>query len=127
ALVSSQPQAVVEALAAHLGIEHAQGQRLACHDGRLTGEVATALRIHAPQLDWMLHCPWLQDCDLEQSVAYAGHRRHAALLSCAGAACVLNPDRALARLARTAGWPVVYDHTPPARSARPHACQGTLN
>jgi phosphoserine phosphatase len=45
--------------------------------------------------------------DLTKSVAYGSHGDDALLLAGVGEACCIAPDRALRRVARDSGWPVV--------------------
>jgi phosphoserine phosphatase len=46
--------------------------------------------------------------DLQRSIAYGASRADALLLSLVGMPCAVDPDRALARIARDLDWPVLW-------------------
>ncbi|WP_024285847.1 HAD family phosphatase [Cellulomonas sp. KRMCY2] len=102
-IVSASGAEVVEPIAALLGADHVIATRMEIVDGRYTGEIAfyaygenkaTAVRELAEQ----------QGYDLAESYAYSDSGTDLPMLETVGHATVVNPDRALRRLAVEHGW-----------------------
>ena len=104
-VVSASGSEVVEPIAALIGADHVVASRLAVEDGRYTGEIefycygenkAVAIRELAER----------EGYDLAASFAYSDSITDAPMLEAVGHAVVVNPDRALRRLAVERGWRV---------------------
>jgi len=105
-VVSASGEEMVQPIAAALGAEHSAATRMAVLDGRYTGEIdfycygegkAIAARALADQ-----HGYQLAEC-----YAYSDSITDLPLLELVGHPHAVNPDRALRRVARAHGWPVV--------------------
>ncbi|WP_435738440.1 HAD-IB family hydrolase [Cellulosimicrobium sp. PMB13] len=105
-VVSASGSEVVEPIAAVLGADHAISSRMAIEDGRYTGGIdfyaygenkAAAIRELAER----------EGYDLGASYAYSDSVTDAPMLAEVGHASVVNPDRALRRLAAEHGWGVL--------------------
>ena len=104
-LVSASPTEIVEPVAEHLGMDEVICSRADVDErGRYTGVAfwssgehkAVAVRAAADRLG----------LDLERCFAYSDSATDLPLLGCVGHPVAVNPDRALARVARTRGWPI---------------------
>lgn len=102
-VVSASGSEVVEPIAAVLGADHTISSRMTVEDGRYTGEIdfyaygenkAAAIRELAERAGY----------DLDASYAYSDSVTDAPMLAVVGHAFVVNPDRALRRLAAEHGW-----------------------
>jgi HAD superfamily hydrolase (TIGR01490 family) len=102
-IVSASGSEVVEPIAALLGADHVIATRMEIEDGRYTGQIAfyaygenkaTAVRELAER----------EGFDLAASTAYSDSVTDAPMLDAVGQAYVVNPDRALRRLAGERGW-----------------------
>ncbi|WP_251152442.1 HAD-IB family hydrolase [Cellulosimicrobium sp. Marseille-Q4280] len=105
-VVSASGSEVVEPIAAVLGADHAISSRMAIEEGRYTGGIdfyaygenkAAAIRELAER----------EGYDLGASYAYSDSVTDAPMLAEVGHASVVNPDRALRRLAAEHGWGVL--------------------
>lgn len=106
-IVSASPIEIVEPLARHLGADDAIASRARLDErGHYTGEVdfyaygpekATAITDYAAR----------HDIDLTESHAYSDSATDEPMLRSVGHPVAVNPDRALARLAESEGWPVL--------------------
>ncbi len=106
-LVSSAPEEIVEPLAAMLGVDGAVASRAEIdEEGRYTGKIdfyaqgegkAIAIRELAAS----------HHLDLEGSSAYSDSITDLPMLELVGHPFAVNPDRALAREAKTRGWEVL--------------------
>ncbi len=104
-IVSASGSEVVEPIAEMLAADHVVATRMAVVDGRYTGDIdfyaygenkATAVRELAEAHGY----------DLTASYAYSDSITDAPMLSAVGHGVVVNPDRALRRLAVANGWEV---------------------
>jgi len=102
-VVSASGSEVVEPIAAVLGADHVISSRMAVEDGRYTGSIdfyaygenkAVAIRELAED----------EGYDLAASYAYSDSVTDAPMLAEVGHGFVVNPDRALRRLAAEHGW-----------------------
>lgn len=105
-VVSASGEEMVQPIAAALGAEHAAATRMTVVDGRYTGEIdfycygegkATAARALAAEHGYQL----------ERCYAYSDSITDLPLLEAVGHPHAVNPDRALRRIARDRGWPVL--------------------
>lgn len=126
-LVSASPEEIVFPLAEHLGVDGAIASRARVDDdGRYTGEVdlyaygphkATAITEMAHRLG----------IDLSTSWAYSDSATDEPMLRAVGNPVAVNPDRELARLAETEGWPVLsFTHPVPLRERVPLPSTGRV-
>lgn len=116
-IVSASGTEVVTPIADMLGADHVIATRMEIADGRYTGDIAyyaygehkaTAVREIADR----------EGYDLAASYAYSDSITDEPLLSAVGHAAVVNPDRALRRLALERGWEPLTFERPVA--LRPH-------
>lgn len=105
ALLSASPHELVEVIAFELGAEIAIGTRTAVRDGRLTGELDGPFCYGPGKLARLRDV--LGPIALHDAWAYADSRSDLPLLQASGHPVAVNPDRALRRMARERGWPVV--------------------
>jgi HAD superfamily hydrolase (TIGR01490 family) len=105
-LVSTSGEEMVRPIGALLGIDEVIATRMVVEDGRYTGAVAfyaagpnkaAAVRELAKERGY----------DLDLSYAYSDSITDAPLLHAVGRPTVVNPDRALRRLALDNGWPML--------------------
>ncbi|NTW39340.1 MAG: HAD-IB family hydrolase, partial [Cellulomonadaceae bacterium] len=110
-IVSASGSEIVGPIAALLGADHVVATRMEIVDGRYTGEIAfyaygenkaIAIRELAEQ----------QGYDLAASSAYSDSITDVPMLESVGAASVVNPDRALRRIAEERGWDVLRFERP---------------
>jgi HAD superfamily hydrolase (TIGR01490 family) len=104
-IVSSSPEEIVEPLAGMLGVDRWIATRPKVVDGRYTGELdfyaygphkATAIQNLAEELG----------IDLAGSFAYTDSDTDLPMLEAVGNPVVVNPDKALRRLAEERGWQI---------------------
>ena len=105
-VVSSSGEEIVKPIAAELGITDVIATRMVIEDGHYTGEVAyyaagptkaEAIREIAAQHGY----------DLSGSYAYSDSISDVPMLEAVGHPTVVNPDRALRRVANERGWPIL--------------------
>ena len=105
-MLSASGQEVVEPIAAMLGADRCMATRMGVADGRYTGEIdyycfgeakAEAARDIAAERGYVL----------ARCRAYSDSITDLPLLSAVGFPTVVNPDRALRRVAQERGWPVL--------------------
>jgi len=111
-LVSSAPTEIVEPLATMLGVDGAIASRAQVDDdGRYTGKIdfyaqgegkAEAIRALAAS----------HHIDLDESSAYSDSATDIPMLECVGHAFAVNPDRALAEVAKERGWEILEFSSP---------------
>ncbi len=107
-IISSAPSEVVEPIAHHLGVDNfvATTSRLD-KDGNYSGELEfysygsfKSQAVHKLAVEHNL--------DLEESYAYSDSITDVPLLECVGHPVAVNPDKELARVAQTNGWPITH-------------------
>jgi phosphoserine phosphatase len=105
-ILSASGQEVVGPIAAMIGADRSVATRMAVVDGRYTGDIdyycfgeakAEAARAIAAERGY----------DLARCRAYSDSITDLPLLSAVGFPTVVNPDRALRRIAQQRGWPVL--------------------
>lgn len=105
-LVTATPVEVADLMAHRLGLTGALGTVSEVADGVYTGNLAGAV-LHGPEKAVAVRTLAEQrGIDLSRSSAYSDSSNDLPLLECVGTACVVNPDRALKRVARSRGWKV---------------------
>jgi len=117
ALVTSAATEVAEPLGRLLGADHVLASRMAVEGGRWTG----ALDVYAYGEGKALLARALaeeQGYDLATSAAYSDSVTDLPLLELVGRPHAVNPDRALRRVARGRGWPVLRFRPPSRRGSR---------
>jgi HAD superfamily hydrolase (TIGR01490 family) len=105
-IVSSSGEEVVGPIGEMVGADHVIATRMVVRDGRYTGEIefyaygankASAIVAHAHRMGY----------DLGTCYAYSDSATDLPMLEVVGHPAVVNPDRALRRLALQRGWPVL--------------------
>ena len=115
-IVSASPEEIVAPLAQYLGADEAIATRAVLDDeGRYTG--AVELYCYGPEKARILADVAQRDgIDLSASYAYSDSATDVPMLAAVGHAVAVNPDRELARVARDAGWDIVwFTHRVPLR------------
>ena len=107
-IVSASPEEIVAPLAQYLGADESIATRAVLDDeGRYTGDVE--LYCYGPEKARILADVAERDgIDLAASYAYSDSATDVPMLEAVGHAIAVNPDRELARVARAAGWEIVY-------------------
>ena len=105
-IVSAALQEIVDALAADLGFDGALGTIAEVDGGVYTGRSKRALH-GAGKADAVRELAAREQLDLSRSFAYSDSHTDLPFLEVVGHAFVVNPDRALRRVARDRGWPVL--------------------
>lgn len=105
-LVSASPEEIVAPLGRYLGVDESIASRAAIDaDGRYTGDVE--FYAYGPFKAEAVAAVAARDgIDLAESWAYSDSATDEPLLRAVGHPVAVNPDRALARVARTEGWEV---------------------
>ncbi len=105
-IVSASPEEVVLPLAGYLGADVAIGSRAQLDEaGRYNGQVDRY--VYGPAKAVVLHELALErGIDLDASHAYSDSATDVPMLEAVGHPVAVNPDRALARIARERGWEV---------------------
>ena len=106
AIISSATRYQVEPLARDMGIRHVLCTRLGVEDGVFTGEVLRPTCWGEGKAIAARELAARHDLDLEQSYFYTDSRDDLPLLAIVGRPRPLNPDRALAQIAKERRWPV---------------------
>jgi HAD superfamily hydrolase (TIGR01490 family) len=105
-IVSAALQEVVETIAARLGLDGALGSKAETREGVYTGRLQH--RLYGPaKAEALVELARAQDLDLEASTGYSDSYTDLAFLEAVGHPVVVNPDRALRRLAADRAWPVL--------------------
>ena len=104
-IVSAALQEVVETIAQKLGFAGALASRAEVEAGIYTGRLER--RLYGPAKGAALvELAAADDLDLASSTAYSDSYSDLPFLEAVGHPVVVNPDRALARVARERGWPI---------------------
>jgi HAD superfamily hydrolase (TIGR01490 family) len=103
-IVSTSGHEIVAPIGAMLGITQVIATKLAVADGRYTGEVDFYAYGQA-KADHVSALCTERDYQLEDCFAYSDSITDLPLLELVGHPHVVNPDRALRRVARARGWP----------------------
>jgi len=116
-IVSTSGSEVVEPIGEMLGVDHVIATRMVVEGGRYTGEIAFyAFGPHKAEAIRALAAE--HGYDLAASFGYSDSETDIPMLEVVGHPHVVNPDRALRRLATARGWPVLRFTTPVALRRR---------
>ncbi len=110
-IVSAAPQEVVEPLARYLGVEEAIASRPAVDAGRYTGQMES-YTFGPRKAETIRQVAARDGLDLSQCWAYSDSATDLPMLESVGHPVAVNPDRALRRVARMRGWPVLHFSEP---------------
>ena len=105
-IVSATLQEIVQAIAADLGFDGALGTTCEVRDGRYTGRALRALHADA-KAEAVRELAAREGFDLSACTAYSDSHTDLPFLEAVGHPVAVNPDRALRRVARERGWPVL--------------------
>jgi HAD superfamily hydrolase (TIGR01490 family) len=103
-IASAALQEVVEEISSRLGFDGAIASRAEVRDGAYTGRLARRLYGQA-KADALVELATAEGIDLTASTAYSDSHSDVPFLEAVGHPVVVNPDRALRRLADEAEWP----------------------
>lgn len=118
-LVSSSPGIVIEPLSLYLGCVATLTTPVVIKRGRLVGIGSGPACYGDGKRYYAEEWAAAHGIAMDESVAYADNWSDRALLERVGRAVVVRPTKKLARLARSAGWDIVYPRRPKvARRAR---------
>lgn len=106
-VVSAALQEVVGRIAEDLGFDGALGTVCELEDGVYTGRSLRPLYGEA-KAEAVRELARREGIDLDGSTAYSDSHTDLPFLETVGRAIAVNPDRALRRLARERGWPVMH-------------------
>jgi HAD superfamily hydrolase (TIGR01490 family) len=101
-IVSATLQEIVQAIADDLGFDGALGTVCEVADGVYTGKAIRALHAEAKA-----DCIRTLDHDLAASTAYSDSHTDLPFLEAVGHPVVVNPDRALRKIAAARAWPIL--------------------
>jgi HAD superfamily hydrolase (TIGR01490 family) len=105
-IVSSSGVEVVEPIGELLGADHVIATRMVVKDGLYTGEIAFYAYAEG-KADAIRRLASASGYDLAASYAYSDSETDRPMLEAVGHPHVVNPDRALRRIADERGWPVL--------------------
>lgn len=124
-LVSATPVQIGQALAERLGFTGALGTVAEEEDGVFTGRLVGDI-LHGPgKRHAVAALAAIQRLDLNACTAYSDSINDLPMLGMVGAPVAVNPDRALRRHAREAGW-AVREYRPLRKLARSRAAVGAI-
>lgn len=122
-IVSASSTEIVRPVAAMLGADHVIASRMEVSGGRYTGAI-TSYAYGPAKAEGVRELAEREGYDLAASFAYSDSVTDVPMLEAVGNAAVVNPDRALRRLAAERGWealtfarPVALRRLPPRRTA----------
>ena len=108
-VVSAALQEIVDAVAGGLGFEGGVGSRAEVVDGSYTGRLER--RLYGPaKAKALAELANAEGVDLSVSTGYSDSHTDLAFLEAVGRPVAVNPDRALRRVARERGWPLLRFH-----------------
>ncbi|MGH3007970.1 MAG: HAD family hydrolase [Gaiellaceae bacterium] len=105
-IVSATLQEIVDVIAEDLGFDGALGTVCEVRDGRYTGRAERALHADA-KAECVRAVAEREGLDLAECTAYSDSHTDVPFLEAVGHPVVVNPDRALRRVAAEQGWPVL--------------------
>ena len=106
-LLTGSLQPLAEALRRELGADLALAARLEQKDGSLSGELANQRPFGAEKARLVRILARERGLDLAACFAYGDHHSDNQVLQAVGNPRAVNPDRRLAALARSRGWPIL--------------------
>ncbi len=109
-VVSAALQEIVDAVAGGLGFEGGIGSRAEVVNGSYTGRLER--RLYGPaKAEALAELAAAEAVDLSASTGYSDSHTDLAFLEAVGRPVAVNPDRALRRVTRERGWPVLRFRT----------------
>jgi HAD superfamily hydrolase (TIGR01490 family) len=105
-IVSATLQEIVDVIAEDLGFDGALGTVCEVKDGRYTGRAERALHADA-KAECVRAVAEREGLDLAECTAYSDSHTDVPFLEAVGHPVVVNPDRALRRVAAEQGWPML--------------------
>jgi HAD superfamily hydrolase (TIGR01490 family) len=105
-IVSTALQEIVDALVADLGLDGGIGTVCEVVDGRYTGRALRPLHGKA-KAEALGELAVADGLDLAASTAYSDSHSDLPFLEAVGHPVAVNPDRALRKIARERGWPIL--------------------
>jgi HAD superfamily hydrolase (TIGR01490 family) len=106
-LVSGALEFLIERLARHLDATHVIANRLEIHGGYATGKLLRPVVAGPEKARLVREHARAHGHELDECFAYSDSYSDVPMLSVVGQPAVVNPDAALARLARAYHWPVL--------------------
>ncbi len=118
-IVSAAPEEIVEPLSHYLGADGAIGTQAAVSAGRYTGQLLS-YSYGPSKAEHIRQIAERDGIDLSDSWAYSDSATDLPMLEAVGHPVVVNPDRALRRIARMRDWPVMrFTELTPVKPAIP--------
>ena len=105
-IVSASLQEIVDAIAEDLGFDGALGTVIEVKDGKYTGRAVRSLHADA-KADCVRELAAAEGYDLAECTAYSDSHTDLPFLELVGRPVVVNPDRALRKIAAERAWPVL--------------------
>ncbi len=105
-IVSTALQEIVDAVVADLGLDGGIGTVCEVEDGLYTGRSERPLHGTA-KADALIELAARESLDLKASTAYSDSHSDLPFLEAVGHPVVVNPDRALRKVAQARGWPIL--------------------
>ncbi|MCE2449265.1 MAG: HAD family phosphatase [Candidatus Latescibacteria bacterium] len=105
-IVSGAPEILIAPLQDLLDLDFVVGTKLACEQGRLTGDLDGPRVSGREKVRQSEEVARTYEFDLRESTAYGNAFDDRFLLAAVAHPVAVNPDRQLARLARQKGWPI---------------------
>jgi HAD superfamily hydrolase (TIGR01490 family) len=105
-IVSATLQEIVDAIAEDLGFDGALGTICEVRDGRYTGRALRALHAEA-KAEVLREVAQDEGLDLAECTAYSDSHTDLPFLEAVGHPVVVNPDRALRKIADERSWPLL--------------------
>ena len=105
-IVSGSPQLLIAPLKDLLDLDFVVGTKLACEQGRLTGDLDGPRVSGSEKVRQSEEVAHTCEFDLRESTAYGNAFDDRFLLAAVARPVAVNPDGRLARLARKKGWPI---------------------
>ncbi|MPZ51247.1 MAG: HAD-IB family hydrolase [Acidimicrobiia bacterium] len=110
-VISSSPVEIVEPLCRHLGIDEVIGTRPEIKDGKYTG--AIEFYAYGPgKAEAIRQLAESDNIDLSESFAYTDSATDLPMLETVGHPVAVNPDKALAAIAKSRDWQVLHFDRP---------------
>ncbi|MDR2564782.1 MAG: HAD-IB family hydrolase [Bifidobacteriaceae bacterium] len=123
-IVSASSRELVEPIGAMLGADHCLATRMEVKDGRYTGG-ADFFNYGPAKVEAITALAEREGYDLAQSFAYSDSITDLPMLEAVGHPAVVNPSRALRRVAESRGWEVVHFAAPNSVRAENHRFAAT--
>lgn len=123
-IVSSSGEEVVEPIGEMVGADRVIATRMVVEEGRYTGQIEY-YAYGAAKAEAMRELADAERYDLADCFAYSDSITDLPMLEAVGHPAAVNPDRALRRIARERGWPVLIFTRPVSLRSRLAGLRGT--